>query len=195
MTFTSSIRLGLLPHRQLRRPRRSSAPSTSSRKTRRSTTISATPWKVGRTLEARFQWSHARDLKPDPEDLPRSKPRFATACCPEEGSGRRLYAGAARTTRAADRVSDLSAISPASSIRCRASMRQGQLALHVLGHRRADGYHELESLVAFADCADTLTFAVGDELALDVTSRAPPVRRSRRQSGAEGGAACSGWRV
>ena len=27
------------------------------------------PWRVGRVLEARFQWSHARDLKPEPEDL------------------------------------------------------------------------------------------------------------------------------
>ena len=26
-------------------------------------------WKVGRRLEARFQWAHARDLKPDPADL------------------------------------------------------------------------------------------------------------------------------
>jgi hypothetical protein len=26
-------------------------------------------WWVGRELEARFQWSHARDLKPEPEDL------------------------------------------------------------------------------------------------------------------------------
>jgi len=26
-------------------------------------------WQVGRMLEARFQWSHARDLKPEPEDL------------------------------------------------------------------------------------------------------------------------------
>ena len=30
------------------------------------------------------------------------------------------------------------------------------LALHVLG-RRADGYHELDSVVAFADVGDTLT--------------------------------------
>lgn len=28
-------------------------------------------WRVGRTLEARFQWAHARDLKPDPEELPK----------------------------------------------------------------------------------------------------------------------------
>jgi hypothetical protein len=26
-------------------------------------------WKVGRTTEAQFQWNHARDLKPEPEDL------------------------------------------------------------------------------------------------------------------------------
>jgi hypothetical protein len=26
-------------------------------------------WKIGRQLEAKFQWSHARDLKPDPEEL------------------------------------------------------------------------------------------------------------------------------
>ncbi len=32
------------------------------------------------------------------------------------------------------------------------------LTLHVLG-RRGDGYHDLESLVAFADCADGLTFS------------------------------------
>ncbi len=39
------------------------------------------------------------------------------------------------------------------------------LTLHVLG-RRPDGYHELESLVAFADICDRLTFAPGAALAL-----------------------------
>ncbi len=42
------------------------------------------------------------------------------------------------------------------------------LTLHVLG-RRADGYHDLESLVAFADCADGLTFSAGSNFSLDVT--------------------------
>jgi len=42
------------------------------------------------------------------------------------------------------------------------------LTLRVLG-RRPDGYHDLESLVAFADCADALTLAPGPELGL-VTS-------------------------
>jgi 4-diphosphocytidyl-2-C-methyl-D-erythritol kinase len=42
------------------------------------------------------------------------------------------------------------------------------LTLHVLG-RRPDGYHEIESLVAFAAVGDRLTFAPGDTLALDVS--------------------------
>jgi len=41
------------------------------------------------------------------------------------------------------------------------------LTLHVLG-RRSDGYHELESLVVFADAGDQLTFVAGAELELDV---------------------------
>ncbi len=39
------------------------------------------------------------------------------------------------------------------------------LTLRVLG-RRADGYHDIESLVVFADCADTLTLTPGPELVL-----------------------------
>ena len=39
------------------------------------------------------------------------------------------------------------------------------LALHVLG-RRADGYHELDSVVAFADIGDELTISVSDQLSL-----------------------------
>jgi 4-diphosphocytidyl-2-C-methyl-D-erythritol kinase len=41
------------------------------------------------------------------------------------------------------------------------------LTLRVLG-RRADGYHEIESLVAFADVADMLTFQPGGEETLEV---------------------------
>ncbi|WP_080901060.1 MULTISPECIES: 4-(cytidine 5'-diphospho)-2-C-methyl-D-erythritol kinase [Rhodopseudomonas] len=39
------------------------------------------------------------------------------------------------------------------------------LTLRVIG-RRADGYHELESVVAFADCADRLTLRPGPRLSL-----------------------------
>src|SRR5438445_6825492 len=42
------------------------------------------------------------------------------------------------------------------------------LSLRVVG-RRVDGYHDLESLVAFADCADRLTLAPGAELKLTTT--------------------------
>ena len=39
------------------------------------------------------------------------------------------------------------------------------LSLRVVG-RRVDGYHDLESVVAFADCADRLTLTPGPELSL-----------------------------
>ncbi len=42
------------------------------------------------------------------------------------------------------------------------------LTLRVVG-RRVDGYHDLESLVAFADCADRLSFAPGSKLDLKTT--------------------------
>ena len=41
------------------------------------------------------------------------------------------------------------------------------LTLRVLG-RRADGYHDIESLVAFADVGDALTFAPARDLTLTV---------------------------
>lgn len=42
------------------------------------------------------------------------------------------------------------------------------LALHILG-RRQDGYHELDSIVAFADVADVLILSASDELSLEVS--------------------------
>jgi 4-diphosphocytidyl-2-C-methyl-D-erythritol kinase len=42
------------------------------------------------------------------------------------------------------------------------------LTLRVVG-RRVDGYHDLESVVAFADCADRLTLTPGPELSLQAT--------------------------
>ena len=55
-----------------------------------------------------------------------------------------------------------------SAIRSSAARAKVNLSLHVLG-RRADGYHEIESLVVFAGCADTLTLAIGPETGLDVS--------------------------
>src|SRR5271169_6890149 len=42
------------------------------------------------------------------------------------------------------------------------------LTLRVVG-RRVDGYHDLESVVAFADCADRLTLTAGPKLSLKTT--------------------------
>jgi 4-diphosphocytidyl-2-C-methyl-D-erythritol kinase len=42
------------------------------------------------------------------------------------------------------------------------------LTLRVIG-RRVDGYHDLESVVAFCDCADRLTLEPGPELSLTTT--------------------------
>jgi len=42
------------------------------------------------------------------------------------------------------------------------------LTLHILG-RRADGYHELESLVAFSGAGDSLSFVPGPALSLDIS--------------------------
>jgi 4-diphosphocytidyl-2-C-methyl-D-erythritol kinase len=42
------------------------------------------------------------------------------------------------------------------------------LTLRVVG-RRVDGYHDLESVVAFADCADRLTLSPGSELDLKMS--------------------------
>lgn len=42
------------------------------------------------------------------------------------------------------------------------------LTLRVVG-RRVDGYHDLDSVVAFADCADRLTLTPGPELTLETT--------------------------
>jgi 4-diphosphocytidyl-2-C-methyl-D-erythritol kinase len=45
------------------------------------------------------------------------------------------------------------------------------LTLRVVG-RRVDGYHDLESVVAFCDCADRLTFEAAPELSLSTTGPA-----------------------
>jgi 4-diphosphocytidyl-2-C-methyl-D-erythritol kinase len=42
------------------------------------------------------------------------------------------------------------------------------LTLRVVG-RRVDGYHDLESVVAFADCADSLSLTPGPDLVLTIT--------------------------
>jgi len=61
----------------------------------------------------------------------------------------------------------------ASTARAEKAPAKVNLTLRVLG-RRADGYHELESLVAFAGVGDALTFAPGDALTLTVSGPTAP---------------------
>ena len=142
-------------------------------------------WKIGRTLEATFQWAHARDLKPEPEELKKIVEKLRTGLVDEaapaetakaqEAGRRRLDLDRTVTTA---RSQDLAGFAPA----------KVNLTLHVLG-RRADGYHELESLVVFADVGDRLTLRARRHAR---ARRARPDRRAagatRRQSRAQGGA-------
>ena len=41
-------------------------------------------WHVGRKLEATFQWAHARDMQPDPEDLPSILKKIETGMLDEK---------------------------------------------------------------------------------------------------------------
>lgn len=58
------------------------------------------------------------------------------------------------------------------------------LALHVTG-RRGDGYHLLDSLVAFADIADQVTVAHGDRLSLTIDGPEAGSLRADLASGAD----------
>ena len=125
-------------------------------------------WKVGRTLEATFQWAHARDLKPEPDDLKKiveklqDRPDRRGRCRPRPPRPRRSRATAANSTAVPAVAGALTEFAPA----------KVNLTLHVLG-RRADGYHEIESLVVFADVGDRLTFVPGNTLDLAVAGRRP----------------------
>jgi hypothetical protein len=43
-------------------------------------------WKVGRVIEARFQWSHAQDLKPEPDELVKIQQKLNTGLTEETSS-------------------------------------------------------------------------------------------------------------
>lgn len=42
-------------------------------------------WRVGRFDEARFQWSRALSLEPEPEDLPKIKDKLEKGLPPDTG--------------------------------------------------------------------------------------------------------------
>jgi hypothetical protein len=52
-------------------------------------------WRVGRALEARFQWSHAKDLNPDKDDLPKIEEKLKSGLADDTSSA----ADAAKTKK------------------------------------------------------------------------------------------------
>ena len=99
-------------------------------------------WRVGRTREARFQWQRALTFEPEPELATRDPGQ----------AGQRPGRCAAR---------------PGLSRRSSSARRPRSISTCPDG-RRADGYHELDSLVVFADIGDELTVSAADELRLEV---------------------------
>ena len=150
-------------------------------------------WRVGRYLEAHFQWSHAKDLKPEPEDLPKIEAKLqgrpaarhvvGGRCRQDAGDAAKPNAGVGREE---DRQRRLSR--SLSGPLVENAPAKVNLTLRVLA-RRADGYHELESLVVFADGGDRLTFRAGRRAVAHAQRAHRGGRRRRcRQSGAQGGA-------
>src|SRR6185436_6685100 len=96
---------------------------------------------------------------PSRRNCRRSRPSLKTACrtTPPRRPPRTRKK---KTARAAERGAETPM--PALTDDARAKVN---LTLRVVG-RRVDGYHDLESVVAFADCADRLTLVPGPELKL-----------------------------
>ena len=150
-------------------------------------------WQSGRPVEARYQWRRALQFGPQDDEIKPIEAKLDGGSVPDcRGSARRL-----------SRRMAVAAFAPA----------KVNLYLHVIG-RRADGYHLLDSLVAFADIGDRLTAEPAASLSLDGrrarggrscrgrrrqpgAARRPPAgrpRRDRRRRRAASGQAPAGRR-
>ncbi len=118
-------------------------------------------WRIGRKLEAHFQWAHARDMKPDPEELTKIESKL------KSGLARRaIVAGQGAEKGRRRRLTRPRVTTPLTE----KAPAKINLTLRVVG-RRADGYHELESLVVFAGVADTLSLQPDTDDGLAITGR------------------------
>ena len=107
-------------------------------------------WRTGRVFVPVMMLAPPARL-PDPGAEPQSQKSFDLRAVLDLTSAM-IVTGTTNVTSAA----------PALSETARAKVN---LTLRVIG-RRADGFHDLESVVAFADCADRLTLTPGTELSL-----------------------------
>ncbi len=111
-------------------------------------------WAVGRKLEAEFQWHRALSFEPEEDEAVRIRRKLEVgldAVLGEEGATPLDERRAALDTPASV-VTEDGAAPMATEVFAPAKIN---LTLHVTG-RRADGYHLLDSLVAFADVGDTI---------------------------------------
>ena len=113
-------------------------------------------WRNGRLIEARYQWRRALQFGPQDDEIKPIQAKIeqrAERRRPPQGGRRRL-------SRLEPRPVAVSAVRPFAPAKV-------NLYLHVVG-RRADGYHLLDSLVAFADIGDRLTAGACRPLSLTV---------------------------
>ena len=160
-------RLGALQARPLPGGDRGSSKrrSISSRPIPSSTTISATPIGASTAASKRISSGTTRATwSPEPEDLPKILEEDRRTACPTSRPRRRRRRPPpprARRRAAAARLGE--SLAAASGAR----PAKVNLTLHVLG-RRTDGWHELDSVVAFAGCCDWLAFEPAETLSLTI---------------------------
>ena len=174
-------RLGLFPHRQLRRGgegprarRRAQARRLDHQRSSRRRLLAGRPRRWKRTSSGRTP----RTSIPSRKTCRRSRPSSKSGCPttrPPRPTPAKHEEGRQRRVRLVLPV-PLVENAPA----------KVNLTLRVL-RRRDDGYHEIESLVVFADFGDRLSFSRGGELTLTVRrAERGSRRRGRRQSRAQG---------
>ncbi len=109
-------------------------------------------WRVGRTLEAKYQWQQALTLKPEDDQVVTLKQKIADGPARHRRAPSRRKTGPRRRARRRSNSTGFSAMLRGAGMMALREYGRAKLnlTLEVLG-RRADGYHELQSLVAFAD--------------------------------------------
>src|SRR5205814_8620932 len=145
----------------------SNAPSSSSPRIRPSTTTSATPTGKSGALWRLRSSGRTRAIS---NPTRKTSTRSSRSCAPA-WSTRRCRPRPPRPQRSRATAVDTAAV-PTKLLAALPEFAPAKvnLTLRVLG-RRSDGYHEIESLVVFADIGDLLMFFPGPKIELSVKGR------------------------